>query len=397
MFISTLDNTLAQPALLPDTHSDHGLRVFASVADALAAYRGDDPIYVLYPQRIARIAQDFLTKFNGKTLYAVKANPHPAVLTTLWTAGVRCFDVASLREVELVAERFPGAEMYFMHPIKSRRAIARAYELGVRHFAFDSVDELSKIRQETGGARDLSLHLRLTLEKSTAAMPLTGKFGATFEEAVALLRLARPQTNHLGVCFHVGSQCLEPQSYSDAIAYTRTVVDAAGVDIDTIDVGGGFASAYPNMTPPTLDAYFAAIETGLAENGFDDLPCIAEPGRLLVSDGGSTLARVELRRGRDLYLNEGSYGSLFDAAMFKWKFPVKLHTIHDDHTASKVDDFRFFGPTCDSLDTMSGPFHLPDCVMEGDWIEIEQLGAYGQALATRFNGFGSDVVIAIAD
>lgn len=395
MFTTNASDTLARPALLPDSEADYGLPVFTCVEEALASYRGDDPIYVLYPQRIAKVASEFVETFQGKTLYAVKANPHPAVLTTLWAAGVRAFDVASLREVELVVERFPDAEIFLMHPVKSRKTIARAYQLGVRHFAFDSFDELQKIKDETSNAPDLTLHLRLTLEKSTAAMPLTGKFGAGFEEATDLLVSARKQAAKLGVCFHVGSQCMDPQSFDSALSYVRRVLDAAQVDIDVIDIGGGFPSAYPGMTPPPMTDYFRAIEDGLEAYGFAHLDCLAEPGRLLVAEGGSTLARVDLRRGSDLYLNEGSYGSLFDAAMFDWTFPVRLHRTAPVKVSETIETYRFFGPTCDSLDTMNGPFPLPACTGEGDWIEIEHLGAYGQTLATRFNGFASDTVIAV--
>jgi len=385
---------LAQPAILPDTDRPSGLPVFNEVADALDAYTGDDAIYLLYPKVIAAAAKTFLDGFPGKTLYAVKANPHPAVLKILWAAGIRCFDVASIREIDLVAAACPDAELYLMHPIKSRQTIRHAYARGVRNFAFDCAAELSKIIAETESATDLHLHLRLRLpEGGSATMPLDGKFGASYAEALTLLPLARPAANRLGIAFHVGSQCMDPTDFSRTLAWTHGLLNEAGVSVDSIDCGGGFPIAYPGLTPPDMERYFAEIREAKTKFGFETLELIGEPGRALCGEGGSTLARVELRKGQDLYLNEGSYGSLFDAAQCAWKYPVKLHRNHN--ASINVQPFRFFGPTCDSLDAMAGPFELPTDVREGDWIEICHLGAYGQALATGFNGFQSDTTVAI--
>ncbi len=387
---------LAQPTTLPDFDRPFGLPAFNSVADAIEAYEGDDAIYVLYPRRIEAAAKQFLDGFPGRVLYAVKANPHPAVLKTLWASGMRGFDVASIREIDLVRRACPDAELYLMHPVKSRRTIRHAYENGVRHFAFDCAAELGKILVETNDASDLHLHLRLALPKGGSAnMPLDGKYGAEFEEAVDLLRAARPVSAKLGVCFHVGSQCMDPADYIKALAYVHGLLETAGVEIDSLDCGGGFPVAYPGMTPPPMADYFARIQKGLDIFGFGELEIIGEPGRALCGEGGSTLTRVELRKGQDLYLNEGSYGSLFDAAQCAWKYPVKLH--RDGEASEATEGFRFFGPTCDSLDTMAGPFELPADMREGDWIEVCHLGAYGQALASDFNGFQSETTVAVLD
>lgn len=392
MFVNP-SSILAQPAVLPDQAAPT-LPAYQTVADALAAWQGDDPLYVLYPKRIAAAAEMFLNGFPGRVLYALKANPHPAVLQTLWAAGIRDVDVASIREVEQVQAALPSARLYMMNPVKSRRTISFSYDAGIRDFAFDCGDELTKIIEETGHAEDLTLHLRLTLPKTDAAMPLEHKFGAGFDEAVQLLQQARPVATKLGVTFHVGSQCMNPDSYDIAIAYVRRLVDAAGMALDSLDVGGGFPVAYPGMVPPVMDAFFARIRESLKRHGFDELQILGEPGRALCAEGGSTLARVELRKGQDLYLNDGSYGSLFDAAQCAWQYPVKLHAASERPQADEAD-FRFYGPTCDSIDVMNGPFMLPANVQEGDWIEIENLGAYGQALATRFNGCYSETTVAV--
>ncbi len=385
---------LAQPAILPDFDRPFGLPAFNSIEDAIQAYDGDDAIYVLYPKKIEAAAQTFLNGFPGTSIYAVKANPHPAVLKTLWATGMRGFDVASIREIDTVRAACPDAELYLMHPVKSRRTIRHAYEAGIRHFAFDCAAELGKILVETNDADDLHLHLRLALPTGgSASMPLEGKYGASYQDAVDLLRAARPVAAKLGVCFHVGSQCMDPADYIRALSYVHGLLGTADVTIESLDCGGGFPVAYPGLTPAPMQDYFDRIQKGLKIFGFENLEIIGEPGRALCGEGGSTLARVELRKGRDLYLNEGSYGSLFDAAQCAWKYPVNLHRTGD--RSDETEAFRFFGPTCDSMDTMIGPFGLPADTREGDWIEICHLGAYGQALATKFNGFQSDATIAV--
>jgi ornithine decarboxylase len=120
-----------------------------------------------------------------------------------------------------------------------------------------------------------------------------------------------------------------------------------------------------------------------------------EPGRALVAESSSILTKVELRKADALYLNEGSYGSLFDATHSKWPFPVKL--VRDGEASETAKPFGFYGPTCDSIDYMPGPFWLPDDVGEGDYVEIGMLGAYGVAMNTRFNGFGDTETVVVGD
>ncbi len=348
---------------------------------------------------MALAARWFQDKFKGDVLYAVKANPSPWVIKTLAANGVTAFDVASIPEIELVAAHAPGARFGFMHPVKSREAIGCAYsDHGVRTFAFDTHEELDKILEATGGAKDLNLIVRLGVETAGAAYSLVGKFGVDLREAPALLLAARRATNELmGVSFHVGSQCMRPSAFQAAMTQASRALVRAGVFADVVDVGGGFPSIYPGMIPPDLDEYMAAIDRGFSEmmvHETTELWC--EPGRALVAEGSSLLTRVELRKGDALYLNDGSYGSLFDAAHSKWPFPVKLHR-RDGEAAAALRPYRFFGPTCDSLDAMPGPFWLPEDVREGDYVEIGMMGAYGVAMATRFNGFGEADICQVDD
>jgi ornithine decarboxylase len=345
----------------------------------------------LRPDAIVEATAEFVAGFPGDVLYAVKCNPDPTVLRAVWEGGVRHFDCASLREVELMRSLFHDAIIHFMHPVKSRAAIRTAWTAGVRDFSLDHPGELAKIRDEVGETQDLGLFVRLALPHGRAVYDLSGKFGASVEEAAALLRAARPHAARLGVCFHVGSQCLDPQAWQDAIALAGRALTLADVAVDVIDVGGGFPAAYPGSEPLPLSTFFTAIQAGL--DGLD-LPAPprlwAEPGRALVAGGVSVVVQVLLHRGDTLYITDGVYGSLSDAGAPGFRFPARLLPSDASPGTATTRDYTLFGPTCDSADRMAGPFRLPADVREGDWIEIGQLGAYGACLRTGFNGF--DVV-----
>jgi len=364
------------------------------VLDVVAEERPSVPLHCLRPAAIAAEAESFVALFPGDVLYAVKCNPEPAALRAVHAGGVRHFDCASPAEIALVRAMFPDAILHYMNPVKSRPAIREAFRLqGVRDFALDSADELEKIRAEIGDADDLGLFVRLALPKGSAVYDLSGKFGAPVPEAARLLRAARPHAARLGVCFHVGSQCLEPEAYARAMALAAAAVRESGVAVDIIDVGGGFPVSYADGAPPPLADFMAAIARAKWECGLERLRLWAEPGRRLVAGGGSVVVQVQLRRGQALYVNDGIYGSLSDAGATGLRFPARLLRSSD----RTLEGFELFGPTCDSADRMRGPFLLPDDVAEGDWIEIGQLGAYGTCLRTAFNGFDRARLVEVAD
>lgn len=369
-----------------------------TVAGMVQTLRPSEPLHCIRPAVISAAAQSFTAAFNGDVLYAVKCNPEPAVLRALWEGGIRHFDCASISEVTLVRRLFPGAAIHFMHPVKSRSAIREAWLLhGVRDFVLDSFGELEKINQEiTTDAGRPGLFVRIALPETGAVINLSKKFGADFTTAVELLRAARPLAGRLGVAFHAGSQCLDPLAWRDAIALAGEVIRASGVRVDVLDIGGGFPVAYPDMDPPPLGAFMAEIDAAYDRLDMPGLKLWAEPGRALVAGGGSVVVQVQLRRGNMLYINDGVYGALADAGALKFCFPTRL--LRNRHSAGAPDQaFGFFGPSCDSLDVMNGPFILPDDVEEGDWIEIGQLGAYGTCLRTAFNGFDRATLVEVSD
>jgi ornithine decarboxylase len=370
-----------------------GIRRAADIAIA----RPVQPVTLLRPHAAHRAARFFIEKFPGRSLYAVKANPSPALLKVLWDAGITHYDVASMGEVRLVHETLPDAVLCFMHPVKAEEAIAEAYfEHGVKTFSLDTIEELEKIVRATQGATDLNLLVRLRVSSKHAKYSLASKFGAEPDELKALLMAARQASDAMGICFHVGSQAMSPQAYADAMERVRDAIIEAAITVDIVDVGGGFPSIYPGMEPPALESYFQVIHSA-----FEALPISysaelwCEPGRALCAEYASLLVRVEKRRGTELYINDGAYGALFDAAHVGWRFPVNL--LRDEPSRAKPVGFSFYGPTCDDLDHMAGPFDLPADIQAGDYVEIGMLGAYGCAMRTVFNVFGIDSVLLVDD
>ena len=373
-----------------------------SSAAAIAKNRPVQPVTLLRPHAATRAARFFTERFPGKSLYAVKANPSPALLDILWDAGVTHYDVASLGEVRLVAKTLPRAILCFMHPVKAEEAIAEAYFThGVKTFSLDTMEELDKILRATASpdgevATDLNLLVRLRVSSDHAKLSLAAKFGAEPHEVKPLLQAARQASDALGLCFHVGSQAMSPAAYAEAMARVRDAIVEAAVTVDIVDVGGGFPSWYPGMEPPPLENYFEVIH-----NAFEALPISysaelwCEPGRALCAEYASVLVRVEKRRGHELYINDGAYGALFDAAHIGWRYPVKL--VRDTDSTVRDAAFSFYGPTCDDLDHMAGPFELPADVKAGDYIEVGMLGAYGCAMRTAFNGFGVEDHVIVDD
>ena len=374
---------------------------FPDARSVVRALAPDEPVILNRPHAAARAARFFAEKFPGRSLYAVKANPSPDLIEVLCANGIPHYHLASIAEARLVRGLLPEAVLCFMHPVKAAGAIRVAYtQHGVRTFSLDSIEELEKIVEATRGkdgeaAKDLRLCVRLRVSSEYSELSLASKFGCDLTEAPVLLQQCRQYADWLGVCFHVGSQAMTPFAYVQALERTRAAIAEASVVIDMIDVGGGFPSVYPGMEPPPLEDYFAIIH-----RQFEALPIAynaelwCEPGRALSAEFSSLIVRVEKRRGDELYINDGAYGALFDAAHVGWKFPVRAL---EDDLIKPVQDFAFYGPTCDDADYMEGPFELPSDIQAGDYIEIGMLGAYGAAMKTEFNGFGSSPRVVVED
>jgi ornithine decarboxylase len=374
------------------------MQKFKSVDELVNQLKPTEPVYCIRKKSIQLASKFFQSKFPGKVLYAVKTNPHPIVLKALLESGITNYDVASIKEIETVKQLNPNIKCSYMHTVKSRESIKEAYfKHNIKTFALDTKDELIKIIESTNQAKDLELFVRVSVSNEHAEIDLSKKFGALTSEAIGLLRLTKQYARKIGLSFHVGSQCMHPISYAKGISEIGNIIKKTKIIPDVINVGGGFPSIYPDLVPQTMQSYFDEIKKGLKNLKLEKLPeIICEPGRALVAESGSTIVRVNLRKKQKLYINDGTYGTLFDAGTPNIVYPSKIIT-NGRIISKKLTSFDFYGPTCDSMDYMKGPFILPNNIKENDYIELGQLGAYGLTFRTQFNGFYSEQIFEVED
>ena len=374
------------------------MQKFKTVDELVNQLKPEKPIYCIRKKSIKIASKIFQNKFPGKVLYAVKTNPHPEILKAILESGIENFDVASIKEIKDIKNINAKVKCAYMHTVKSRESIKEAYfKFGVKTFSLDTKDELIKILESTDYANDLELFVRVSVSNEHAEIDLSKKFGALTSEAAGLLRLTKQYVKKIGLSFHVGSQCMHPISYAKGITEIGNIIKKTKIIPDYINVGGGFPTIYPDLVPQSLDNYFEEIKKSLNNLKLSKLPkIICEPGRAIVAESGSTIVRVNLRKKQKLYINDGTYGTLFDAGTPNIVFPSRLIT-NGRLISKKLTSFDFYGPTCDSMDYMKGPFILPNNIKENDYIELGQLGAYGLTFRTQFNGFFSNEIYEVED
>ena len=374
------------------------MQKFKDVNELVNSLRPDYPVYCMRPESLKTSTKFFKDNFPGKVLYAVKTNPNEEVLKHIIKNGIENFDTASINEISLIKKLKPDAHIYFMHTVKSRNDISEAYfNLGIKDFALDTKDELIKILEATNHAKDLTLYIRIAISNEHAEIDLSRKFGAQSSEALGLVRLCKEHANKIGISFHVGSQCMHKVSFTKAISEVGSIIRKTKIIPDIINVGGGFPSVYPDLNPEPLEDYLDEIKRSIANLNLPVTPkLICEPGRAIVAESGSTIVKVNLRKKQKLYINDGTYGTLFDAGVPNFILPSRM-ILNRRVQSKKLTPFNFYGPTCDSMDFMKGPFLLPNNIKEGDYIELGQLGAYGLTFRTKFNGFYSNEIFEVAD
>jgi len=370
---------------------------FASAARAIETLKPAEPLYLIHPEKFAAAAKIFLDGFPGDVLYAAKSNPHPYALQLLWNAGIRHFDTASLGEIEAVKAVLPDAICHFMAPVRLKGQAAAAFTThGVTDFVIDSEAELDKLLAETAAPGKIRVFVRLVASLGGALLEMSSKYGCVPEEAAKLLQ--RVQASGAAPCltFHVGSQCLSPFSYAQAIEIAQQTVRLSGVAITALDIGGGFPATYSGQEPPPYHWFFDMIRTAFANLNMPDLKFLCEPGRALCAPGLSLVTQVVLRRGDRLYLNDGIYGS-FDEQRFAGFDEDYPPTALSLDAKGKVKapggekrPFLAFGPTCDSADKLPRPLMLPDGIANGDFILFDAMGAYTVSSRSPFNGYYPD-------
>ena len=374
------------------------MQKFNSVNELVNTTRPVNPIYCIRPDSIKSSCSWFKSNFPGRILYAVKTNPNEEVIKYIGESGINRFDVASINEIKLIKKILPKARSYYMNTVKSREHIQEAYfNYKIRDFALDTKEELQKIIEATNNAKDLTLYIRVSISNEHAEIDLSKKFGALPSEALGLLRLAKAHAKKVGLSFHVGSQCMHPISYSKGIREVGNIIKKTKIIPDIINVGGGFPSVYPDLRPQPIENYISEIKKAFDNLKLENKPeLLCEPGRALVAECGSSIVKIVLRKKQKLYINDGTYGSLFDAGVLNFILPTRMIP-NGRMVSKKLTAYSLYGPTCDSADYMKGPFVLPNNLKEGDYIELGQLGAYSLTFRTKFNGFYSDQIFEVQD
>ena len=374
------------------------MQKFNSVNELVNTIRPVNPIYCIRPDSIKSACSWFKSNFPGRILYAVKTNPNEKVIKYIGESGINRFDVASINEIKLIKKILPKARSYYMNTVKSREHIQEAYfNYKIQDFALDTKEELQKIIEATNNAKDLTLYIRVSISNEHAEIDLSKKFGALPGEVLGLLRLAKAHVKKVGLSFHVGSQCMHPISYAKGIRDVGNIIKKTKIIPDIINVGGGFPSVYPDLRPQPIENYISEIKKAFDNLKLENKPeLLCEPGRALVAECGSSIVKIVLRKKQKLYINDGTYGSLFDAGVLNFILPTRM--IPNGRMASKkLTAYSLYGPTCDGADYMKGPFVLPNNLKEGDYIELGQLGAYSLTFRTKFNGFYSDQIFEVQD
>ena len=374
------------------------MSVLDHVGQLVADNNFDHPVHIVYPQILAAKAARLNQVFPGKVLYAVKCNEDSRVLQALYDGGIRHFDTASIHEIEVVTSQFAGANCYFMNPVKSYDAIDRSYnEFALRNYSLDHENELKKFIELIAPAdrADVRLMVRLDLPRQMATMDLGGKFGATPDRAAKLLREIGDAGFRCGVCFHVGSHCLNPQAFRRALTLVKDIEQAAAVEFEVIDCGGGFPVSYTG-NEPVFELFVSEIKQAIEDLQFAGQPEYwCEPGRALCAEGQSIVTRIDLRRDGDLFLNDGVFGGLSELKYLGAHFPLRVLRCDGTVRQGEAREYRLFGPTCDNVDSCPGPFVLPDDIETGDYLEVGMIGAYSNAYRTKFNGFFSDTFMCL--
>lgn len=385
----------------------HGRRlgsetVYESAADYARAVAPESPVFCFSPDALTRQAHKFLAGFPGETSYAVKSNSSPEVIRVLARAGIAVWDVASVAEMDLVAANAPRPVFHYHNPVKSRDEIKQAYTRHqCRRFATDCVEELEKVADclpSDRGSVEIAVRFVLPRLSLSTAHDFSSKFGAKETEAAALLARASALGFRTALTFHPGSQCKDAGAYARHIEAAARIARTAQVNVDVLNVGGGFPARYVLSEGPDLSLFFSAISASVAASfGESNLPKLeCEPGRGMVANCMSVLARVKLfREGtNELFLNDGVYGALMEVSQVPELQPPH-RVIREGKPLNGDRLVTVYGPTCDPLDKLPSQIAVPSDIREGDFVEFGCLGAYGSATMTRFNGYGGHQTIRV--
>lgn len=322
---------------------------------------------------------------RARVFYAIKANPHPAILKTMIAMG-SSFDVASDGEIRTLHEMgVDGERLIYANPVKTTGGLQACRACGVSKMTFDSASEIEKIKAI---CPDATVLLRLRIDNSSAHVDLNKKFGAAREHALELMLKAKEAgLDMAGVAFHVGSQTVSADPYLHGLDIARELfeeAEEAGLKLRILDIGGGFPIPEPKVRF-NLPEMLKQINARLDED-FPGIDVWAEPGRYICGIAVNLITSVigvNERGGQPWYfLDEGLYGTFSGVIFDQWDFKLISFKEGEDKVAA-----TFAGPSCDSLDIMfRGKMTVP--LEVGDLLLVPSCGAYTSASATTFNGFG---------
>lgn len=355
-----------------------------------------EPIYLFCPKELKQRAQYFQKHFPGSVSYAVKANPHINVIQALLSQDIHHFDVASLNEIHTIFALAPHCCLHFNNPIKSTQAISSAYHhYNVRSFALDDEAELNKILSVIENIKDLTLSVRFKLNNHQASYDFGSKFGATSDTAIALLKKIKSYGAKASLTFHPGSQCTSPNSYVQYLQEAHRIMNVAQVNVEQINVGGGFPEPYTNNVAPPLHQYLNTIKQNFKQifSAHCYLPkLMCEPGRSMVANCCSLITQIiHIRADRSaVYLNDGLYGGLQEQSLVNLMLPIKYWQNNQQINSKNHTLATCFGPTCDPCDRLPKQIKIPTNIKTGDYLEFGLCGAYASATSTQFNGFSSE-------
>ena len=332
-----------------------------------------------------------------KPYYAVKCNPNPVLLDVLASLGCN-FDCASENEIKTIIEITKDpTRIIFANPCKMSSQIRYARANDVDLMTFDCEEELYKIKLYHPYAK---LILRLAVDDSKSKCKFNKKFGCPLSQVEELLRIVKTlKLDVVGFSFHVGSGCSSADNFYDALHDCRKATDIAkelGIVINTIDIGGGFPGLDLNVKFEDIakkvndgmtDFFGTEIET-------KSIQFISEPGRyfaekthtLVMNIIGKKVVKSADDKTFVYYLNDGIYGS-FNCIYFDHSKPTVLPFNERDGQLHKS---RLFGPTCDSIDLIAEEIMLPELAI-GEWVYVENFGAYTVAASSGFNGFRTSI------
>jgi ornithine decarboxylase len=370
-------------------------------ADRLAALaeRNGTPLLVLQPHLVARRYRDLSERLPAFHLhYAVKAQPHPIVLTTIAICGGG-FDVATSAEVDLLAQLgLPMERCIHTNPIKKPKDIDHAYAAGIRTFVIENPCEVDKF---AGRPTDIELLVRLAFRNPDAKSDLSSKFGVDAADAELLVKhVVAAGVRFAGFTFHIGSQSSSAQPYRVALQNTLDLVAhieaTLGVRTRVIDIGGGFPVSYRDPMPG-IDAIAEIVDDVLGA-ARDEFTLLAEPGRFLAADCMTLLTSVVGTAVRDgqlwHYLDDGVYGSYSNVMTEDVHPPIlALRELFDDlDEAREFDRVTLAGPTCDSADVIARDYPMP-ALEVGDVVVSPMMGAYTTVTSSRFNGIPATPIV----